>query len=127
MQQQTPSTAGKTATAEMSAIAGMKSTAERLTTPGTPTKAGNPAKIRTSGSKGMPAAAKLLATSGTHPLAGGQAPAMMQATTMTPRPADMSETVLMPTTREFSQKDAISLKIQRKRFKIALFCPIGSN
>jgi hypothetical protein len=54
---------------------------------------------------------------------------MMQATT---RAAEMPETVLTPTTREFSQEFAKKLfstmkfhgKMLRKRMTIALFCPI---
>ncbi len=67
----------------------------------------------------------MLATSGTHSLAGAQATAMTQARTATSKAAEMPETVLMPTTREFSQKFAqkirqngkISRKVQRKRVK----------
>jgi hypothetical protein len=48
----------------------------------------------------------MLATSGTHSLAGAQATAMTQATTATEKAAEMPETVLKPTTREFFQKFA---------------------
>jgi hypothetical protein len=54
----------------------------------------------------MPAAAELLATSGRHSLACAQATRMPQETTATPRAGEMSETVLTPTTSEFSQKFA---------------------
>ena len=43
----------------------------------------------------------MLATSGTYSLAGMQATAMMQATTTTPRAAEMPETLLTPTTSDF--------------------------
>jgi len=46
----------------------------------------------------------MLATSGTHSKAGTEATAMMQASTAMQRVPEMSETVLMPTTLEFSQK-----------------------
>jgi hypothetical protein len=82
----------------MLSTASTTATAEK-TTPGTPTKAGNLATVRTSGTKGTPAAAEMLTTSGTHSKAG------TEATTMQ-RVAEMPETVLMPTTREFSQKIA---------------------
>jgi hypothetical protein len=86
-----PSTVNTTATAEK-------------TTPGTPTKAGSLATVRTLGTKGTPAAAEMLATSGTHSKAGTEATAMMQASTAMQRVAEIPETVLMPTTLEFSQK-----------------------
>jgi hypothetical protein len=55
-----------------------------------------------------------------------QATAMTQATTAEPRAAEMPETVLKPTTRQFLQKFAKNCeKIQRNREKIALFCLIG--
>ncbi len=47
----------------------------------------------------------MLATSGTHSLAGTQATAMMQATTATPREAEIPEKVLTPATREFLKKN----------------------
>jgi hypothetical protein len=45
----------------------------------------------------------MLATSGSYSLAGASN-SNTQATTATPRTAEMPETVLMPTTHEFSQK-----------------------
>jgi hypothetical protein len=88
------------------------------------------------GTKGPPAAAEMLATSGTCSPAGAQATAMTQATTATPRAAEtLPETVPTPTPQQLmsfcrnSRKTRQNAKfretIQRKRVKIALFCPIG--
>jgi hypothetical protein len=51
----------------------------------------------------------MLATSGKHSLTSAQATAKTQATTATARSAEMPETVITPTTREFSQKFAKKL------------------
>jgi hypothetical protein len=73
----------------------------------------------------------MLATSGTHSLAGMQATAMMQATTTTPRAAEMPETLLTPTTSDFrrnsqknsSERQKFHEKI-RKKSKNHLFCQV---
>jgi hypothetical protein len=73
----------------------------------------------------------MLATEGTLSAAGTQATEMTKARKVKPTAAEMQETVLTPTPREFPEKYTknsaerkIYEKTQRKRVKIALSFPL---